>query len=465
MSSKVTTYLGAILVLTIATSSPGARLPASIRANSTPQGADSRARAGQITLVAAARKAGASELSAQALADAVTKKVYPRDTLVPPSVESANEYFGYSVAISGRRAPLSGCRGAIFISSMEMGALSPSFSMARVGNLEAELTPSDRTGLYDNFGLAVALQGNRAVVGADGTDEQEGAAYIYDFNGTTWVQTARLQPKDGSFGDGDLFGNAVALDGDRVLIGRVFDSEQYTNNGAAFTFTYNGTAWTQEARLDTTTFGYIFRNLGVSVALSGNRALLGSVSGEDFTGRAFVFVFDASSWTLEATLDATDFFASSGFGGSIALQGTTALVGGNDLIGNTSAIAVGYVFQDDGNAWNLAAKLSPAEGGIGLAGVAFEGPAVALDGSRALLGGVNLLGTSNPRTYLFSFDGTSWTEKAKFIRTNHGANQSGDDFGHAVALDRGRAVVGAPYFEQNQIFAGTAYIYSLPRAQ
>ena len=65
------------------------------------------------------------------------------------------------------------------------------------GGQQTALTPNDELVFFDNFGVAVAIDGNTAVVGKDGDNTQglsAGAAFIFelDAGGNQWVQTAKL---------------------------------------------------------------------------------------------------------------------------------------------------------------------------------------------------------------------------------------------------------------------------------
>ena len=71
----------------------------------------------------------------------------------------------------------------------------------------------------DAFGLAVAVDGAYALIGATGDDdngEAAGAAYVFQRTGETWQEQAKLTPSDAASGDG--FGFSVALSGDYARI-------------------------------------------------------------------------------------------------------------------------------------------------------------------------------------------------------------------------------------------------------
>ena len=58
------------------------------------------------------------------------------------------------------------------------------------------------------FGASVSLDGDTAIIGADGEDDLMGAAYVFIRTGTTWSQQAKLTPADGQ--TYDRFGYAVS---------------------------------------------------------------------------------------------------------------------------------------------------------------------------------------------------------------------------------------------------------------
>jgi hypothetical protein len=112
--------------------------------------------------------------------------------------------------------------------------------------LAQTLLPSNGA-LYDNYGMAVAvLPGSILVVGSMwhqvGTNYQQGAAYIYTWNGTAWGNETLLAASDGQ--PGDWFGCALALsaDGNTLAVGAVYRH----GTGGAFVFTRNSITWVQQ---------------------------------------------------------------------------------------------------------------------------------------------------------------------------------------------------------------------------
>ncbi|MDC3960907.1 FG-GAP repeat protein [Polyangium jinanense] len=162
--------------------------------------------------------------------------------------------------------------------------------------------------------------------------EDEGALYPIVIDPLVWTQHAKLLPSDGA-AEHD-FGLAVALSGDTALVGAQGDDDQGSNSGSAYVFVRSGEVWTQQAKL-LPSDGAADHHFGFSVALADDTALVGAYGDDDqgsFSGSAYVFVRSGAVWTQQAKLLPSDGATSDFFGRSVALSGDTALVGaeGND---------------------------------------------------------------------------------------------------------------------------------------
>ena len=113
---------------------------------------------------------------------------------------------------------------------------------------QAKLVPNDG-GSFDEFGTDVAISGNTIVVGAShksfGQSLMQGAAYVFTRSGTRWNQQARVTASDGR--RYDTFGYSVAIDGDRIVIGAI--TGQPAHQGAAYVFSRLADTWQQTAKL------------------------------------------------------------------------------------------------------------------------------------------------------------------------------------------------------------------------
>lgn len=311
---------------------------------------------------------------------------------------------------------------------------------------QAKLLPAD--GAEDDlFGISVALEGDTALVGAYGDDDSgsaSGSAYVFVRSGTIWSEQAKLVAADGTANDN--FGAGVALDGDTALVG----APDYFENGiygSVYVFTRAGTVWSQQTKLLRTS-GAIEDNFGSVVALDGDTALVGAHGLHDdfsLTGSAYVFVRNGTTWSQQSTLLAPDGAGGDKFGGSVALNGDTALIGAP---GDDDWKGSAYVFIRSGSAWSHQAKLLTAD-----MDASIFGGSVSLEGDTALIGAP--LG-SGGSAYIFTRSGTMWSEQAKLQPTDV---VIGDEFGVSVALEGDTAVVGAYGDNNNGYYSGSAYVF------
>lgn len=189
---------------------------------------------------------------------------------------AAGDMFGFSVDIEGEFALVGAPRAdAAYLYDVSSGAeiakLSPGFSAS---------------GSY--FGVSVALSGELALIGAPYDTRSgvgSGAAYLYDLS--SGAEIAKLTASDAD--EYALFGNAVAIDGETLLIGAQWDEENGANSGAAYVFDANtGMELAKIIASD----GAPYDDFGYSVALFGNQALIGApyqTSQGEYSGAAYLY--------------------------------------------------------------------------------------------------------------------------------------------------------------------------------
>ena len=196
---------------------------------------------------------------------------------------------------------------------------------------QAKLVPNIPT-VGEEFGSACALFDNTAIVGAPALPYSAipGTAFAFIRLGTTWVQEDTLQPTDGAAGD--LFGVAVALSGETALIGAPgANSSTGTETGSAYVFVRSGNAWVQQATLRAVE-QHTLAHFGAAVDIDGQTALVASpsdtIASAFDAGTVHVFTRNAITWNPEVKLTAgVDVSSSDAFGASVALGGNTAVVG------------------------------------------------------------------------------------------------------------------------------------------
>ncbi len=361
--------------------------------------------------------------------------------------------FGYSVSLSGNRALV----GNYF--DNENGFFSGSayvFEWDGSGWVEvAKLTASDGEA-NDYFGYSVSLSGNRALVGAyhdDDNGSSSGSAYVFEWNGSTWVEVAKLTASDGEARD--WFGYSVSLSGDRAFVGAASDDDNGSSSGSAYVFEWNGSTWVEVAKL-TASDGAAGDYFGISVSLSGDRALVGASGDDDngsYSGSAYVFEWNGSTWVEVAKLTASDGEAEAQFGSSVSRSGDRALVGAwlDDDNGEDSGSA--YMYEWNGSAWVEVAKLTVSNREAG----DHFGFSVSLSGNRALVGAYRNDGNgeNSGSAYMYEWNGSTWNEVARLTASDATAR---DEFGWSVSLSGDRALVGAPGSNEGY---GAAYVFEM----
>jgi hypothetical protein len=350
---------------------------------------------------------------------------------------ASGDHFGWTVAIAGSTAVV----GAYANNSLAGAA----YVFTRSGtkwSQKAKLTASDATA-GDQFGYAVALSGTTAVIGAPGKGTNTGAAYVFTGSGSTWTQQAELTAGSAA-AQFDYFGGTVAISGTTAVVGA--DEGGNGGNGAAYVFVRSGTTWTQQTVLTASdgASGVLF---GFSVAISGTTAVVGAWGNNSDTGAAYVFVRSGTTWTQQAELTATGGATNDDFGTSVAIAKSIAVVGASQSGNGGNGAA--YVFTRSGTTWSQQAKLTAADGAAG----DLFGDSVAISGTTALVGAPS----SNSATgaaYTFARSGTAWSQQAKLIA---GDGASGDNLGRSVAIAGTTAMAGA---DGSDTATGAAYAFA-----
>lgn len=365
--------------------------------------------------------------------------------------------FGYSVAVSGGTAVISATQKTVG-SNSDQGSVYVFVLSGTTWTQQAELTASDGVA-NDHFGTAVSISGDTVLIGATVRNTLTGVAYVFVRSGTTWSQQAELTASDAATLND--FGAAVSVSGDTAVIGA---PERNSSTGAAYVFVRSGTVWSQQAELtasDAATGG----GFGAAVAVSGTTVAIGAsghtVNAHTDQGAAYVFVqIGGVSWTQQAELLASDGALNYRFGSAVSVNGGTALIGatGNKINGHNNQGAA-YVFVQSGSTWSQQAELTASDG----AAANSFGSAVSVDGSTAVIGARGHAVGSNSSQgagYVFLQSGSTWSQQSE-VTASDGA--AGDFLGITLSVSGGTAVFGSYTHAVNgQSNQGDAYIFTVP---
>ncbi len=263
-----------------------------------------------------------------------------------------------------------------------------------------QLTASDASN-YDGFGNAIAVSGDRLVVGAPRQQDGGGRVYVFE-RGTNegWVESAKIGAADTE--PDDEFAGAVAVDGDLVVVGApgrvTFGPPGHPDrSGSVYVFKRAGSTWTQAAKLSgsAATAASAF---GHEVAVAGGRVFVGAPGQNEHAGAVYVFAEENGEWTETAILTAGESETGSEFGAAIVATSENVFVGAP---GQGKAGEV-FVFHRNGNAesWSLERQLYPFDG----PDVAGFGTSIALGPGGAVWIGAPMVDQVRGTVYVFKRD-------------------------------------------------------------
>ena len=311
--------------------------------------------------------------------------------------------------------------------------------------------------LGDQFGYNISISGDVAVIVARLDDNENGvnsgSAYVFRDDGAMWIEEAKLLPSDGEAGD-ELGGASIS--GDVIVLGTLEEAVQGgPKPGSAYVFRYNGATWIEEATLtaDDGANHDIFGNL---VEVSGDVALVAAAFDDDNgvdSGSAYVFRYDGATWNQEQKLLPSDGAAGDHFSAGLSLSGDVALLGSTFHDNNGIDSGAAYVFRYDGATWNQEQKLLASDGAAG----DHFGSIVSVSGDVAVVGAGrdDDNGMNSGSAYVFRYDGATWNQEQKLL-PNDGAAE--DQFG-TPRVSNDVIMVTARHDDDNGMNSGSAYIF------
>ena len=293
------------------------------------------------------------------------------------------------------------------------------------------LAPADGS-TSDWYGACTALSGDTAIVGSPHSAVNDlvkaGAVYVFVDSDGVWTQQAELTAPDAAAKDS--FGSAIALDGDTAVIGapnKTFAGKEQA--GVTYVFTRSGTTWSKQAEIADPA-GKDYDAFGGTVALQGDTALIAGWGTGDYdqeqqmTSKAYVFTRTGSTWTEQRRLKDPDAGDTDEFGYSLALDGDTALVGAE----LDEDLGAAYFYSRSGGLWPLRQSLEEPNM---TSNEASFGSAVALSGDTAVITDTDLIGGGVANVYRLE------KGKWRFRQTLRDAS-----YGWSAAVSGGTMVIG-----------------------
>lgn len=316
------------------------------------------------------------------------------DTPATPCNHSGQEILGEGSEF-GRSLEMSGDGSTIIV-----GARKAPFSYAKVyrridgywrqeGQALRRITSSP-TGREWAFSVATSYDGSVIAIGALNT------TYIYRLENCTWTQMGSEIPAGG-------YAISFSEDGLTVATSNVDDGAMAM--GRTYIYDWNGSAWVQRGSVINGVSSFDYSGFAISM-WSNNRVAIGII---EFTGngRTEVYQWSGSAWTqMGAAI--TGEVLDDNSGNSVSLRNDTLAIGAwqNDNNGTDS----GYtrIFRWNGTVWNQLGQALVGETANDYSGTTVS---LSEDGNRVAIGALfNPNFSENGQVRVYDYNGTAWVQ-------------------------------------------------------
>lgn len=317
-------------------------------------------------------------------------------------------------------------------------------------------TPDGIIGYYDGFGDNILMVENMAFISAPFA-MKNGVVSIYEFDGSSWNETAKIMPPTNVLEP--LFGFAMDYAGNQLVIGAPGEADNEINTGSVYIFTHVDDSWVLSQKINANDSA-IGDRFGYSISLTDNHLLVGAPAKVDepgTSGAIYAFAQDGGQWTetQKITLDSsTDYHA---FGKAIASY-ENKLIAIAENYKSLNHAGVFNAFEFNGN-WQITQQFVPK---------AFTsshfGSDIEMTTDKVIIGDSYQYNEADSvrsgAVFNTVYDSINqvWLEPEPFY---HDTPELGDYFGASLNLSGNKLVVGASRKNTDVNGAGVIYVFEL----
>ena len=305
----------------------------------------------------------------------------------------------------------------------------------------------------DAFGSAIAIEGQRILVGARLSDVKAlsgGEAHAFQLRQGGWVRSAALKTVETGTSSG--FGSDVALDGSEMLVAGPFDD---SSSGTVARFSLDPELCPQACDGPRLPLGpaYAFGELGSSLDTTGEYVVVGSPFSHQhasFSGAARVLHREDDCWSVDGDLVSAEVDGNDELGAAVAIDGKRVIVGmpGDEGFANDAGRA--QIWQRESAGWQQVADFLPigvpTGGGFG-SSVDIRGDWAMVAYDAATSGIVNAYNEASP---------ANWIQRDTLVASSY---HPGDGFGDAIAMYGDRVAIGAPTSNAGAPAGGAVHVF------
>jgi hypothetical protein len=225
----------------------------------------------------------------------------------------------------------------------------------------------------DTFGSSVSLSSDGSILAvgspADDTDlgTNCGSVYIFTRSGSTWSQQTKINPASG---DASLSGRDISLNSDATML--AISTRYYGGSGSEvgyiWIYTRSGSTWTYQTRFRGSD-SLVADDFGIKISLNsdGTYIAVGSYADDNSNGTdkgsVYIFTRSGTTWTEQTRLQATSFTSSTGFGANVKFNSDASVLaigvpGGTSTGTNTGSV---YIFTRSGTTWTQSQVLDASD--------------------------------------------------------------------------------------------------------
>jgi len=310
----------------------------------------------------------------------------------------------------------------------------------------------------DNFGKAIAIDGDWLVVGRPTTFQATlyRCASLYKRNGSSWsfvdfLNNYRSPDLDDTMLNVYGFGSILDMEGDFIVVG-------HPTSHRVVIYQRSGDTWgaIKEIRYDTPQYGMDIRSFGSSISISGNKFISGAT--DIMIGDvALIYSYDGDDWIFEKLIEYPNPERGGNFGNSVSMSGNKVIIGAYDEANSPTGlyedtlVKVGgaYIFSYDGTDWILEEELSSPN----METLSCFGNSISMSGNKVIVGAYRetCSGLDNAgRAYIYSYDGIgSWNLEETLESPN--PKEKGR-YGYSVDINGNDIIVGTEYEDNVYVY-------------
>ncbi|PVW16558.1 adhesin [Marixanthomonas spongiae] len=312
-----------------------------------------------------------------------------------------------------------------------------------------KVVSEDREGRAE-YGTAVAINENFAIVGASRENIASGAAYVYaKDNEGEWSFMQKLAATDPN--NGAEYGGGAAFVDDYVVVaaGRA-DVEGVIRAGALYVYEQNNNAWQLNAKLIASDYSSDAK-MGMnptSLAAENNTIVAGAPGENTWTGAVYIFTEEEGTWTETQKITAPNPQSPDAFGIGVALSGNQLAIGSDKANGLKGAVFM-YTKNNEG-IWEYDQTLVASDG----VAEDYFGNSISILNDQMVIGayGVN---NELGKAYIFEKNSEGIWEEVQMVMSDPTTDRT--QFGWSTDIQEDMIMVSAPHIYGNEV--GEVFMY------